>query len=221
MAPPSRPAAGLGAPASRSAQNGTIRVDCELPGGNILLKLKRPLGNGTAAIELTPIALLRRLASLVPAPGSHDTCYFGIFAANAKWRRRLVRPRRKDPEDCHTHPGCEIDQEQIATMPDPIDPLFGREDLLGGEEQRDAYIPWAQLMKRVFGLDMLQCPCGGKRKVRSYVTTPEKLREGLERLGLWSQAPKVAKARRPAQEQMFDRTPDSDGVDPPTPDFAA
>jgi hypothetical protein len=65
---------------------------------------KRPLGNGVATIELTPMALLRRLASIVPPSGSHDTSYFGVFAAHSKWRRQLARPRRKDPEDCQTHP---------------------------------------------------------------------------------------------------------------------
>ena len=76
----------------------------QLPSGKIELGLKRPLGNGLATIELTPMALLRRLASIVPPPGNHDTSYFGVFAAHSKWRRQLVRPRRKDPEDCQTHP---------------------------------------------------------------------------------------------------------------------
>jgi hypothetical protein len=76
-------------------------------------------------------------------------------------------------------------------------------------------------MKRVHGLDVLKRPCGGTRKVTSYVTDPEKIREGLEQLGLSGEAPKMVKARRPAQEEIFDRTPDSDGVDPPSPDHAA
>jgi hypothetical protein len=29
-----------------------------------------------------------------------------------------------------------------------------------------------------------KCPCGGKRKVVRYVTDPEKIREGVERLGV-------------------------------------
>jgi hypothetical protein len=76
-------------------------------------------------------------------------------------------------------------------------------------------------MKRVHGIDVLKCPCGGTRKEIGYVTDPEKTREGLEQLGLRGGAPKIAKARRPAQEEIFDRTPDSDGVDPPSPDDAA
>ena len=55
----------------------------------------------------------------------------------------------------------------------------------------------------------------------SDVTDPENIREGLEQLGLSGEAPKIAKARRPAQEEIFDRTPDGDGVDPPSPDYAA
>ena len=55
----------------------------------------------------------------------------------------------------------------------------------------------------------------------SDVTDPEKIREGLEQLGLSGEAPKIAKARRPEQEEIFDRTPDGDGVDPPSPDYAA
>jgi hypothetical protein len=47
-----------------------------------------------AAIELTPKALLRMLASLVPVPGSHDTRCFGVFPANAKWRRWSTSGRR-------------------------------------------------------------------------------------------------------------------------------
>ena len=35
----------------------------ELPSGNILIRFKRPQGNGRAAMELTPMALMRRLAS--------------------------------------------------------------------------------------------------------------------------------------------------------------
>jgi hypothetical protein len=64
-------------------------------------------------------------------------------------------------------------------------------------------------------------PCGGTRKVVRCLTDLEKIREGLERLGLSGEAPKIAKARRPAQEEIFDRPPDSDGVDPPSPDYAA
>jgi hypothetical protein len=76
-------------------------------------------------------------------------------------------------------------------------------------------------MKRVHGIEVLKCRFGGTRKATSCLTDPEKIREGLERPGLSGEAPKIAKARRPAQEEIFDRTPDRDGVEPPPPDDAA
>jgi len=133
------------------------------------------------------MALMRRLASLVPPPGNHDTCYFGVFAPHAKRRSRLVRGPKKE---CPTHSGYEEREPPVATLYDQLDPLAG------GEEERDAYIPWAELLRRVYQVDMLACPCGGKRRFVSYVTEPEKIREGLEKLGLWSEAPPLAKARR-------------------------
>ena len=99
-----------------------------------------------------------------------------------------MRAAKKDPELCRSHPGCEPGQEPVTTLPDQIDPLFGREEQLVGEEPQEAYIPWAKPMKRVHGIDVLRCPCGGTRKVMSYVTDPETIREGLERLGLSGEA---------------------------------
>jgi hypothetical protein len=33
---------------------------------------------------------------------------------------------------------------------------------------RKPRLPWADLLKRVFGDDVLQCPCGGRRKVVAF-----------------------------------------------------
>jgi hypothetical protein len=123
--------------------------------------------------------------------------------------------RAKGEEGARCHPGVVPSEERLSTTPDPIDPLFGR------EEHLEAYIPWSQLMKRVHGIDVLQCPCGGQRKVIRYLTESDKIREELERLGLWSQEPKVDKARRPPQALLFDQSTNADGVDPPCPDWVA
>ncbi|MGB8259600.1 MAG: transposase [Terracidiphilus sp.] len=193
----------------------------ELPSGNILIRFKRPMGNGRAAMELTPMALMRRLASLVPPPGSHDTTYHGVFAARAKLRKRLVRPGRKDPESCTSHAGCEPEDEKLSMDPDPSDPLAGLDDRCVEESPEEKYISWAKLLKRVHGIDALKCDCGGLRKIVRYVTEREKIREELEKLGLWKEPPEAESARRPAQEEMFDDLAQSDGVDPPAPEDAA
>ena len=122
---------------------------------------------------------------------------------------------RGPKKECPTHSGCEEREPPVATLYAPLDPLDG------GEAEQEAYIPWAALLRRVHHVDMLACPCGGKRRFVSYVTEPEKIREGLEKFGLWSEAPPLAKAREPPQEEPFERRSDADDGDPPPPDFAA
>ncbi|NTV34746.1 MAG: hypothetical protein HGA50_15835, partial [Deltaproteobacteria bacterium] len=68
----------------------------ELPSGKILLGFKRRLADGTVGLELEPLAFLRRLASLVPPPGSHDTAYFGILSSHSAHRRKFVRAACSD-----------------------------------------------------------------------------------------------------------------------------
>jgi hypothetical protein len=201
----------------------------ELRSGNIVIRFKRPQGNGRAAMELTPMALMRRLASLVPPPGSHDTTYHGVFAAHARLRKRLVRPGRMDPETCRSHAGCEPEDAKISMDPEPSDPLALLDDRCIEENPEEKYTSWAKLLKRVHGLDMLKYECGGLRRIVRYLSNREKIREELEKLGLWREPPEVEApvpstvegARRPAQEALFDDLPQSDGVDPPAPDDAA
>ena len=56
--------------------------------GKVVLKLKRPLADGSTTLEMTPFTLLKRLAGLVPRPRSHAIHYYGGFAshANLRWR---------------------------------------------------------------------------------------------------------------------------------------
>lgn len=187
----------------------------ELPSGKVLLRFKRPLADGTAALELEPVAFLRRLASLVPPPGSHDTAYFGIFASHSAYRRRFVRARRIVGSDCPGHPGLGVHDEEIAHLPGDGDGVTE-----GDPEPAERYLRWADLMRKTLGVEVLNCPCGGKRKFVEEVCEPERIRLTLERLGLWREPPGLAKARPSPQAQVFDRHSSCDGVDPPAPDYA-
>jgi len=58
--------------------------------------------------------------------------------------------------------------------------------------------PWADLLRRVFGLDVLRCPsCGGWRRIVAAITQGAAIRAVLESLGLPAQAPAGALARGP------------------------
>jgi len=182
----------------------------EVPGGKVLLTFKRPLADGSAALVLEPVALLRRLAALVPAPGSHDTSYFGFLSSHSAHRKKFVRTRRTHP-DAPGHPGlCERDEE-LSTVPPGEEPL-------AGAEPGERYLRWAELMRKVWGFQVLDCPCGGKRKFVEEVSSPDQIRKTLERLGLWRAPLPWATARPPSQARFFDRHSACDGLHPPAPD---
>ena len=57
-------------------------------------------------------------------------------------------------------------------------------------------VPWAELLRKVFALDVLECPrCAGRLEVIAYIAEPTVARRILDHLGLASQAPPVARAR--------------------------
>jgi hypothetical protein len=59
---------------------------------------------------------------------------------------------------------------------------------------------WAELMKRGFALDVLQCErCGGRRKLIALIRDPFVTRAILLHLGLPSEPPPLAPARAPPQ----------------------
>ena len=74
--------------------------------GMVELSLSRPWSNGTRCFLFTPLAFIGRLVPLIPAPGTHDVRYHGVFAPNARWRREVVAmaPCRTAPSDsCGNH----------------------------------------------------------------------------------------------------------------------
>jgi hypothetical protein len=59
-------------------------------------------------------------------------------------------------------------------------------------------LPWAQLLRRTFAVDVLAClTCGGQLRVLGAVTEPTVALAILERLGLTSDVPNPVRARDP------------------------
>jgi len=55
--------------------------------------------------------------------------------------------------------------------------------------------PWAHLMTRVFGFDVLTCPrCGAKMRILAAINPPAAIQKILACLGLSTRAPPVAPA---------------------------
>jgi hypothetical protein len=140
--------------------------------GNILLRLKKPWRDGTTQLCFEPLAFVERLASLVPRPRVHQLTYHGVLAPAAALRDHVVP----------SPPSQRAQGEGFAA--EACDPRYS----------------WAELMKRVFSLDVLRChACGNRRQMIALITQPEVIRRILVHLGLPPDPPPLAPARSPPQ----------------------
>jgi hypothetical protein len=84
---------------------------------------------------------------------------------------------------------------------------------------RTRRLAWADLMRRVFALDVLECPdCGGRMRILAAIHPPETAQAILSCLGLPERAPPIA----PARNEEGDTFGGSASLDaPPSDDFDA
>ena len=122
--------------------------------GRLEYRLKKPSHGGATTLVLTPVQLLKRVCALVVKPRLHLTRYFGVFAPHASARAQVV-PSGKEPAEPATTP------EQLSLDGDLRVPTRARPRL-----------DWAQLLRRTWGFDVFDCPCGGRRRVLALVRSP-------------------------------------------------
>lgn len=108
-----------------------------LDDGRIAVDLKRAWAGDVERLEFEPEDFIARLAAIVPPPGFHMLRYLGAIAPHAKIRADVV-PRPKPDRD---------------PAAGPLGPLA---------PSRPARMAWADLLARVFAVDVFQCPCGGR-----------------------------------------------------------
>ncbi len=107
---------------------------------------------------MDPLSLLSRLAASVPAPRFHTVRYAGVLASASK-----LRP-------CLAPKPAVVPPENAADVPDV--------------PRRGCYRPWAELLKRTFGFDVLTCACcGGRMKLLAIVTDPQSVARYLRGIG--------------------------------------
>lgn len=112
--------------------------------------------------------------------------YHGILAPNAADRARIVPgPQdRTDDREATGGPGGELTPAQHRHR-----------------------VAWADLLRRVFRVDVTECPaCGGRMKIIAALTEPRSIQRYLEGVGLPSRAPPIAPAR-PDPQREFDYAP--------------
>ena len=141
------------------------------------IALKRAYADGTVAVDMDPLSLLARLAASVRPPRYHTVKYAGVLASASRWRSRIgsrpVAPTHSNEKD--------DDDEDEAQRP-----------------PRNGYRPWAALLARTFGIDVLECPtCNGRMKLVALLTEPGEVRRFLRSIGEPTDVPARSPSRGP------------------------
>ena len=172
----------------------------QLPNGNVSYRLPKPFYTGQTHVVLAPVEFLRRLAALIPPPRFHTIRYHGLFAPNAKLRSLACALAPN-----HTASAVAEPNTLAHDCADTHKAVSAKQD---APHRRRTRMLWSQLLRRVFAVDVLRCPCGAApdRKligVLSRAQTPDALDSFLRAIGEPTVPPPRAKARPPPQIDMF------------------
>jgi hypothetical protein len=140
-----------------------------LPNGKVKLEFKKPWSDGTSAIELEPLAVIARLAALVPPPRRHTTRYFGVLSSHASSRSQVV--------PAATPPAAPAEQDKPKKEP--------------------RYIRWSELLRRVFGIEVVCSKCKNPLRLIALIKTEETAKKILAAMHLPTEVPQLHPARPP------------------------
>ncbi len=122
---------------------------------------------------MDPMTFLSRLAAQVPPRRFHMLSYYGVLAP-AAYRREEIVPRKVDGR------GGDGGAED-SPVRSQVESSAGRRKTNRPHPWR---MRWADLIKRVFLEDVLQCPCGGRRRVLAMVMDRESIERILRHVGM-------------------------------------
>jgi len=170
-----------------------------LPDGKLHYALKHPWRDGTTGFVFTAGELIEKLAALVPAPRHHLVRYHGILGPAARARRGVVPTAISNPTPSHSSNAA------LPSRGDPrADPPLGDRRAGNGKPDpsgssapspvlpRPCRTAWADLLRRVFAIDVLQCPrCRSRLRILAVIHSLTATRAILESLGLPARAPPI------------------------------
>jgi len=137
----------------------TVRID-----------FKKPWSDGTACVDLAPLALIARLAALVPPPKRHTVRYFGVLSSHATSRSDVV-PEPTEPAPAPT----EQDKPKNTSR----------------------YISWSELLRRTFGIEILCTKCKSQLRLIALIKTEDLAKKILTAMHLPVDSPQLRPARPP------------------------
>jgi hypothetical protein len=134
----------------------------------IVLHLRRARRDGTTEVALEPLELMDKLAALIPRPRANTLRFHGVYAANAHLREQVV-PRLERP----------MNPEGVC-------------------QDRSRRSTWAELLRRVFGVDLFTCPrCSSRMQRIAYIVDRYGVERPLHAAGQFTEPPVAQPAAQP------------------------
>jgi len=204
-----------------------------LPDGRVVCTLRQPWHDGTRHLIFTPHEFLERLAAITPRPHINLLLYHGLLAPRARWRPSAsfapavvappaprsaaagaLAPRVPLP----TARGAVASPSAVPPSPWPVTPASvptsharpvapaASRSSPPAERARRAWA-WADLMRRIFAIDVLACAgCGGRLRFLATIEAPPIVNQILAHLGLPTERPALIPARAPPHPGELDVT---------------
>ena len=142
-----------------------------LDDGDVRLDFKKPWSDGTASVELAPLALIARLAALVPPPRRHTVRYFGVLSSHNASRSQVV--------------------------PTPVAAPLPEQDK---PKKTSKYVRWSELLRRVFGIETVCQKCQTPLRLIALIKTEDIARKILTAMHLPTEIPELHPARPPPRQ---------------------
>ena len=102
--------------------------------GRVAFSLRHPRADGATHVVFPELAVMHKLAALVPPPGRHAVKYFGVLSSASPLRSEVVPPRP-----------FELGPSSVMMSPGGFP--------MGVSSELSRRASWAQLLRRVYGID--------------------------------------------------------------------
>jgi hypothetical protein len=150
--------------------------------GPVSYNLRHKWRDGTTQVLFEPLELIEKLAALVPPPRFNLVRYSGVFAPASCWRSQIVPFHQEESECVHHNTCCGKEKSE-----NPSD-----QNAAQSAKSHPRNYSWAELMKRVWDIDVLKCDrCGGRMRILCAIESPEAIVKILDCLGLPSRPPPI------------------------------
>ena len=186
------------------------------------MTLAHPWADGTRALVFTPVEFLEKLAVLIPKPRVNLLLYHGVLAPRARHRTVALRampsptPAAAPASDAAASGspvaaamvGPGLPQAAVSAAPNVSGAAgaCGASPSSSGPSPRSPrrYLAWAELLRRIFEIDILACTCGGRLRFIATIEDPPVVERILRHLGLPTAMPEpAAPARPPPRDPEF------------------